>query len=215
MRPKQGIRDRVTVGGRWQPPKAHGNNRRYPSTHFYHDRERTAVVDFIPATALLYKTFSVYHDHAVIWSVDYDATSRAVHDGRETSAADGELEVEIPDNVELQDDWKKITFSHTENYVSYVGRRLDQSRLCMHRPDQPWAQQILPDSYTSRHPRQSYGGMNGELPLLIGLMALAIPEDDVREHLPQATGNPWRAPNFERAAGCEFEPSPCWHSSGH
>ena len=206
MRPRRDIRERVTRGGRWLPPKADGNNERYSSTRFYHDSQTTAVVDSIPATALPDKTFSIYYERAVIWNVDYDATSQKVHDGRETSAAEGaaaegELDVEVSDDEELRDDWAPITFSHLQDYISYIGRRLDQLRLCIQRPNQIWAQHILPDPYTAQEVRQSYGGLIGELPLLIGLMALAIPEEHVQGHIPRATGNPWQVPNFARSAG--------------
>ena len=71
------------------PPKSMGGNIRGTTLNFKHDGRRTAIVHALPSNLREYKCYSVYHDHAYLWTVDYDATAERVGDGRDTTAANG------------------------------------------------------------------------------------------------------------------------------
>ncbi|KAI7467044.1 hypothetical protein KC357_g7214 [Hortaea werneckii] len=194
------------TGGRWMPPKSMGGNIRGTTLNFKHDGRRTAIVHALPSNLREYKCYSVYHDHAYLWTVDYDATAERVGDGRDTTAANGngngnessdedDSSSESSDEEETEErpDWSTMSFSVGSSYTSYAGQRQQQQRLHCRRRDQLWATQLFTDIYTAQQETQNpqYGGLNGELPLLIALLALTMPPGYLPTHLPQCIGNTW------------------------
>lgn len=215
MRQRGGSRERHLRSGddRWIPPRSFGNNLGYPLLHFLHSGSETSIVDDVPVSARLYKTYSMYYDRTVIWTVPYDATAEQAYNGQDASASDEEPEPAVTSEqgqpLTSRDDWASLSFRHYPNYLSYAGRRLENARLRIQRPDQPWASQLLPDAYIPLEETQQVGagGMVGELPLLIGLMALALPEAHVPIALPGLMLDSWRVmPNWvlSRGSGCKY-----------
>ncbi|TKA71289.1 hypothetical protein B0A55_07590 [Friedmanniomyces simplex] len=165
---------RVAPDDRWKPPKIRGNNRKGPATMYHHNGQITAPVDALPGSSQIYKQYSIYHDHAYIWAVPFDAS----------------LHKELPQSR------------------SYAGLHLESQHLHIRRSTQTWPDQILPDPYraTRLTHSESHGGLNGELPLLIGLMALALPSTFVLTGLPSCIDNPWRVyPISEIARGAGWQ----------
>ncbi|KAK4544190.1 hypothetical protein LTR36_004400 [Oleoguttula mirabilis] len=201
---------RVSTGGRWLPPKARGWNRKSNTVVFYYDGQASRMVPQVPAQSQLYKCYSIYHDRAVIWMVDFDASLHHVGDGDDGTAAagdgtnesddedDSDSEVEereqTPDQPNDNPDWKTLMFGSMANYALYAGQRLEHQRLPWARPDQLWATQLLPDTYRAQLQTANarYGGMNGELPLLLGIVALSMPAQALTMCLPNCIVNPWR-----------------------
>lgn len=186
-----------------------------------------------PQTVEEHRTYSIYHDRAIFWTVDYDATKEQVSDGSESSpeedtpeetqaqfgfqdqsAASSDVDDSDDEDDEDQserrvekDDWAPLKFDHRDrDLLSYAGRHQPFSRLRVRRPDQEWPSKLLTDTCsardTSREPR--HGGLIGELPLLIALMAFAIPANELVTKLCEAMGRTWRAPRCPREAGCKL-----------
>ena len=204
------------------PPNGQGSNIAYPPTHYYHDGQSTILMDQSPSSLPHHKTWSLYYDHALIWTIDKDATTHSVGDARDRSPTvepsvesdseeDGsDAESELNRDRTFPDDWAAMSFKHrADDYASYAGRRLEKRRIRVSRRNQIWEQQILTDCYTAQEPASDsrFGGLVGELPLLIGLMALAVPEAQVPTMLPQVLGNPWTGyqhQDFLRGEGCQY-----------
>ncbi|KAK0944099.1 hypothetical protein LTR48_001270 [Friedmanniomyces endolithicus] len=207
MAPNPEARPRIFPNNRWKPPKRLGNNWKWPATTYYHDGQ-TTIVGTLPRTAQRYKQYSVYHDHAYIWAVDLDASLEKVGDGRDDSADRVEADVERQVGEVDNHDWATLTFHELSRYRSYAGLHLESQHLHLRNETQIWPEQILPDTYraTQSTPVQGYGGLVGELPLLIGLMALALPSNFVQTGLPSCMANPWRVypvSQIARTAGWE------------
>ncbi|RMY72385.1 hypothetical protein D0862_14468 [Hortaea werneckii] len=210
------------TGGRWMPPKAMGGNIGGTILSFKYDGRRAAIVPALPSNLREYKCYSVYHDHAFLWTVDYDATAEKVGDGKDTTAANGsgdgndssdesDTSSESSDDEEEEEeeerpDWSTMSFSLGASYTSYAGQRQQQQRLHYRRQDQLWATQLFTDIYTAQqeHQNPQYGGLNGELPLLIALLALTMPPQYLLQRLAPCMGNTWNVypPNvFHRGCG--------------
>ncbi|KAI6837815.1 hypothetical protein KC332_g799 [Hortaea werneckii] len=194
------------TGGRWIPPKAMGGNTRGTVLKFKHDGRRATIVPALPSTVREYKCYSVYHDHAYLWTVDYDATAEKVGDGRDTTAANGngncndssdeddsDNESSGEDENEERPDWSTMSFSLGSSYTSFAGQRQQQQRLHCRRRDQFWALQLFTDIYTAQQENRNpqHGGLNGELPLLIALLAFTMPPQYLPTYLPQCIGHTW------------------------
>lgn len=227
MMPRPRMQPRHGRHGRWNPPKALGNNIKWipngstaPYTLlFYHNGQTTAQVNQLPAGVEHWQTYSIYHDEAVFWTVDYDACQSSIADGDEDTGdnnAESDEETEREDDEEEieRDTWAPLTFSSADNdeypYMSFAGRRQGNRRLLTQRPDQLWAEQLLPDRYQAaqenRTGHRNYGGLVGDLPLLIGLMAMTVPAQNIVTHLPQMIVNRWRVyppAVVPRQAGCK------------
>lgn len=211
--------------GRWLPPKTrNGNVKSPPSAWFRYSNQThsTQPIDQLPHGARPFKCFSMYHDRAMIWTVGYDATAHAVENGVDSTAAGGndnddddhdDEEEGGSDNSDDEDDrpdWTSLTFAHNgSNHVSYAGPDLAYPRLRARRPDQYWATQLLTDMYsapaTQMTHNPSFGGLNGELPLLLGLLAFHIPANRMIAALPACVAKPWRVyppPGLARGSGC-------------
>lgn len=208
MRRLQSAAPRYSKRGWILPAKAYGHNLAGGTLCFQYRDDRTAKINSIPPGAIIHKTYSLYTYNATIWTIDYDATAKQVHNGEDTSES-GE---QTPENREretfsddsedsemnvdsgFEDDWVSMSFGHLENLVSYAGRRREHWRLCVERNDQDWARLMLPDAYTAQASTENgdHGGLVGDLPLLIGLVALSVPEEQVEEMLAKVMRNPWQ-----------------------
>ena len=224
MAPRPNIRQRTTPNGRWKPPKALGYNLKLApqgqlTPTYYHDGETTGLRD-IPDDAEEYQVYSIYYEQATFWTVKYDATRKQVEDGDD---ADRRRSSDSTDDDEL-DDWWPLSFGLPEGsqtYLSYAGRRQTHRRLIVQRPDQLWAEQLLSDTYQAPHGHRTndrrFGGLVGDISLLIGIAAMSLPPAQVRAVLPFMIVNPpeggsWRVlpqASMPRGAGCTLVPLDC------
>ena len=234
MSPKTGIELRWTSNGDWRPPKASGHNVADPPIHFYFNGEVTEEMNGLPHVQM-HRTYSIYHDRGTFWIVDYDASREPVGDGidnnpqedtpraararralprgsnRAANSSD-ESDNDNSDRNAEKADWDPLKFKHRDHDKrSYAGRRLPHSRLCTRRLDQAWAEKLLSDTCSAPEitDDEDHGGLVGELPLLLALVAFAVPETRMADGLCQAIGRTWNAPNWPRAVGCELLDTEC------
>ena len=91
-------------------------------------------------------------------------------------------------------------------------------RLNTQRPDQDWVQELLPDSHHAEHHRRTrepqYGALNGDLAILIGLIAFSshagYVERAVKHCIRPVHGEDggWRTHGRPRAQGCRVDAFP-------
>ena len=162
--------------GQWHPPRELGHNQilRCHSTGvvFCCDGERIVAVRELPAEAALYYTYSIYHHTSVFWIVPFDATMHQVGDVHEGSDDRSDFTA-----------WRRMGFHYALNHVSSATIAGEHHRLSGQRRDQTWVQTLLPESYQSAGqylPNGSgYGGLAGELPIILALIAYSVYEENV------------------------------------
>jgi hypothetical protein len=79
--------------------------------------------------------------------------------------------------------WQPLRFDHNPNdYSSFLTNAGQHCMLRVQRRDQAWTQLLLPDIYHTSvlTDHQQYGGLTGELPIFLALMAFSTS----REYLP-------------------------------
>lgn len=199
MRQRNDVADIRDRQGQWSPPKKKGYNKRRQSTtipdHIFRCNGHNITADWLLAGDLdrHYKTFSIYIEQDIFHIVNYDATQYKVGDGRQQisePASDSDdadsIDTILDGSSTLRHqqnfmDWSRLRFDHSEengsfgSYATYAG---SHPRLRTQRPDQFWARRLLPESYHA-DPRgwtthSQYGGMNGELPILLALVAFSV-----------------------------------------
>lgn len=243
MEPRAQLDNRRDPQDRWLPPKKVQSNipYRFPGQEvpanvwLYHngtvtvpwgdldERQRMALSSRIRP----YKTYSMYHARGVVWTVDYDATSSKVGDGKHENDEEDDDEDEDSESSsstseeDSWDTWAELSFgpANTGGYqsLSRVGRHAGQRRLLAQRRGQRWVHHLIPDRYhanivSARDSRS--GGLVGELPLLIGLAAMSLPIQRWVDLLPQTIVNhpnamgSWRITQaqideYERGSQCK------------
>jgi hypothetical protein len=82
--------------------------------------------------------------------------------------------------------WKPLQFDHDEvDFSSYLTSEGTAQTLRCQRPDQQWARMLLPDIYQT-HPTttfRTYGGLKGNLPLFLALIAFSMGREDLEHYL--------------------------------
>ncbi|OCK80610.1 hypothetical protein K432DRAFT_39937 [Lepidopterella palustris CBS 459.81] len=146
--------------GRWIPSADSGSNRLVyggiTGRYWYCDGQDIAgPLDAQPRTCAHYKTYSIYYDQG-FWVFNGDVVQ-----GKEGEA------------------WHRLSFTHDEtDYSSYLTNAGEHHTLRTQRFDQRWPQMLLPDIYhIPAHLRidsPQYGGLNGELPIFLALIAFSI-----------------------------------------
>lgn len=110
----------------------------------------------LPPGSQFYRNCSMYYGAGVgIWVMTRDATTLTSEDW---------------------ESWRLLTFDHNaHDYSSYLTNAGQSSTLCVQRSDQRWPQLLLPDIYRTerRIEGAQYGGLTGELPIFLGLVALS------------------------------------------
>jgi hypothetical protein len=87
-------------------------------------------------------------------------------------------------------------------------------RLNTQRPDQGWVNELLTDRYHAEHHRRThdplYGGLNGDITILIGLVAFSVPDEKIEwalkhciQHVDGKDGG-WKTHGLPRHEGCKF-----------
>lgn len=134
----------------------------------------------------------MYYCQGNFFMVPYDCTQHQVasgraddgpHDSEEEEDAEGEEEGDGQINTI---DWSLLRFHwQPVGYLSEVWLGATQPHLNTQRPDQNWVDQILPTSYKAEFGRRTsdllYGGLNGDLSILIGLLAFSAYDGAVAE----------------------------------
>ncbi|QDS68627.1 hypothetical protein FKW77_001475 [Venturia effusa] len=186
-----GIRPRLSQHGFWLPPRTlfgsqikHGYTTR--KIFCFNGSTVTNWPNALPEAAILYKEVSMYHSAGHFFIIPYNATEHQVGNGRQVERAvdsdeDGDEDAEAdeeaaPDPTTL--DWSVLSFHWKgEGYTSEAMLDAQWRRLNTQRPDQAWVQELLPDSHHAEHHRRTrepkYGALNGDLAILIGLVAFS------------------------------------------
>jgi hypothetical protein len=206
---------RFAVDGRWLPSKRADINSKGPARLFYYNGSSTAMITALPKDVLNFGCYSMYYDHGRFHTVAFDASVYDVGNGADYNATAGggrssndegaeDNDDNGEDNEDSQDeqnseDWLPLTFAASlTGHMSYAGRHLPSQRLLYMRHDQIWPNQLLPDGYlvANRSHQSQYGGLVGDLPLLLALMAFSMPQQYVEAagHLAPLIRSPWIAP---------------------
>lgn len=221
--------NRIDAKDRWLPPKRQGSNvplilqgqQTAVNLIFYHDEttgrttpmNQAAVANYRERFAH-YKTYSMYHARGVLMAVDCDATLRMVGDGKHEADDDDNESLSESDDDGPYDDWTELTFGSAnvggQPSLSYVGCRGRERRMAAQRRGQDWVHHLVPDRYQSRISATDNrpGGLVGELPLLIGLVAMSLPTTMWPTLLPRTIANQWQISqeqlnNIERGSQCK------------
>lgn len=196
----------VDAVGTWYPPKSLGTNEMIgggvSGLYWYCDGRAITQVAYLPGNCPHFKTFSVYHHKGIFWASKCDATTVQVGDGDE---GDQNLEDALEGEGE---GWHHLSFDYEDEdaeqqtYSSHVTNAGQHGRLRTQRPDQTWPKMLLPEHYhapessrTSAEYHQ-YGGLTGELPLFLALIAFSVDANLVHWALPACFQNEkWRTHN--------------------
>ncbi|KAK6440055.1 hypothetical protein LTR95_003719 [Oleoguttula sp. CCFEE 5521] len=208
------------VDGDWRPPRGQWKNvyKTWPSEWrdyalFHHSSGTTLRASGTPESLGLksYRTCSMYFNQANIWIVNCDATQRVIHDGNDNDTSDRR---QPPLAGTATNDWSHVSFkaanaevapSPEVSYVTYDG---PEERLIYQHQDHAWARRLFPDRYTRMGERslgadRQLGGLVGDLPILLGLVALSIDPRGMQERIVSIVqGPPWVLPaSQERTVG--------------
>lgn len=194
LEPNRQYRQRTSADGRWLPPRQRGSNTirsGHTTGHwYYHDGNHTTRVRQ-PAQAQYeeFKTFSFYHDHGYIWVYPDDAESHAVGNGTghsddgDTDNDSGSSSGDEDEEDRHVEDWQPLSFDwplrRDVSHTSYATVRGGHELLYVQRQDQSWVRQVMPSIYWAapeyRDVPAGHGGLVGELPILIALIAFSVP----------------------------------------
>lgn len=189
----------------WAPPRRLGANRLVSdadSQVFYHDgfaTVRRPLPDHLRQQS--YMCYSLYADeHAGIRLVPYDASSHQVNDGVDHDAHDSSDEsgASTPDSLPLRPDWRHLSFDSLPNNHRQISSAVHNGRfthlLAYHRL-QEWVPQLIPERYIGPDPVRSdsgQGGLVGDIALLLGLLALSVPFQQMYALLPALVQEHWQ-----------------------
>lgn len=169
--------------GNWIPSTDAGANRRVSGgvsgMYWFCDGERIYRVDSPPQGSLGYKRFSVYYGGGYgFWVLKGDAL-----------------------NPSDEATWHPLRFEHSPiNYSSYLTPAGTESILRVQRTDQQWPRMLLPDIYHTsvRSETSSYGGLTGELPIFLALIAFSTSKDWLPNVLPIVfVGGAWTTHEYQ------------------
>jgi hypothetical protein len=166
---------RVDPSGRWLPPRSLGGNKLIggnASGKYWHCTGNSIIPaegNKLPLGCYHFKTFSVYYDHGTFWSTRGDASTNLIGAG-DSNKESGTGHCE---------DWRCLTFDYdAPTYASHLTNAGEYYRLRTQRLDQDWPRMLLPEHYhalSSSHTEyQQYGGLTGELPLFLALIAFSV-----------------------------------------
>ncbi|KAF2455691.1 hypothetical protein BDY21DRAFT_70439 [Lineolata rhizophorae] len=155
--------------GRWDPPTDDpGNAPLYRTLNpiFFHCQDNTVThVGGCGNFTSLYSVYSVQYDHedCAFWIVNLDA-STATDFG-----------------------WRRLRFNHdTDHHRSEASFHGTNNKLLVERPDQQWPSRVLTDAYRATGfpqnappENQFYGTLHGDLALILGLLALSVPDNHI------------------------------------
>lgn len=85
-----------------------------------------------------------------------------------------------------------LAFEHhdTDGCSSYLTNVMEHATLRCHRGDQVWTKMLLPNTYHGPvTPVQQFGGLKGELPIFLALIAFSMPPNSLPTYLPSMLQN--------------------------
>ncbi|KAK4970498.1 hypothetical protein LTR28_014125, partial [Elasticomyces elasticus] len=204
--------------GEWLPPRPRGSNMLVRSGTtgllFYGYGYGTGPqrVQRVPSGQIdqhsnHYKTFSVYMNQSAFWIFPGDATTSEVGTGQQQDSAEEYDEDTAEDGDELEgEDWSRMNFYYpTRNleprdaaYATFAGE--DSRMRFQHREQLAWINRLLPDRYHAEHTHisttgtRAFGGLIGELPMIIALIAFSVRSHRVVDALQYCMVRPrWRS----------------------
>ncbi|PSN74462.1 hypothetical protein BS50DRAFT_16725 [Corynespora cassiicola Philippines] len=96
--------------------------------------------------------------------------------------------------------WHPLSFDHdTDDFSAYLTNAGQHRTLRCQRSDQSWPRMLLPDIYhtTSRTTCGTYGGLKGDLPIFLALVAFSLQPNHLASVLPRLFVNSaWRTHNY-------------------
>jgi hypothetical protein len=182
---------RETIQG-WIPPKPLGWNqldqRQAHEALFFdgtivHDLAIEDLSEGVRSGSILHHdTVSMYYYHGQFWCVKYDAIVCPVDDGLHGSITGGAREYNAVPQPHTED-WQRLGFNHGERIAwnkSTVAVPAVSDRLDVERQDQSiWTERMIP--HVARAPLERrgvldrhYAGLDGDLSLLVGLIAFSV-----------------------------------------
>jgi hypothetical protein len=178
-----------TIRGSWRPPLIPGGSYSLAAgasnLYGYCDSHQISWLAHLPHGASIYKRYSTYYaEGSGFWILKGDARAPS------------------PD-----DDWHKLRFDTYDNRgSSYLTSAGQLPTLHVQPPSQNWAALLLPDIYHSRTPatRECPGGLTGELPIFLALVAFTTSRENLQGVLPQTfsggrwNSHSWQAPRRSR-----------------
>jgi hypothetical protein len=153
------------------------------------DSERIFEVTSRPHEAQLYKTYSVYYIGGVGFSILSGDARKA------------------PDD----DDWHPLQFAYynEEDYSSYLTNAGQAQTLRLQPQDRNWANLLLPTTNHTHTPSThvNYGGVVGELPIFLALLAFTTSREYLPNVLPRlfidgawVTSHSWQMSSTSKAS---------------
>ncbi|KAF2279911.1 uncharacterized protein EI97DRAFT_439010 [Westerdykella ornata] len=182
IRERSDIRPHADSRGHWIPcsdPGAHVRVQVGASGKYYFcNGQQIYEVTQLPQGCAKYKTFSMYYAG-----------------GQGFLVLRGDARKPRPDET-----WQPLQFDHDENdYSSFLTNAGEQQILRVQRPDQQWPMLLLPDIYhtSTRTQARHYGGIKGELPIFLALIAFSTLAEYLPNVLPLVfTGGAWQVHQY-------------------
>ena len=226
IQPNNDFDQRYDEDNQWLPPRPRGSNVLYPAnTHgrYYEYRNRRVHLGDRPRSqeAAHYKTFSFYHNRGVFWIYPSDARQKVgdgtgnlrIHgDDTENDSNGSSSEDNGTDQNMNQADWTSLSFqwpmSLDNTGLSYATVRARRATIYTQRPNQHWVQQLLPSAYHAPPERYNtvpgQGGLVGELPIMIALIAFSVRPDQVHHTLLEHMQRTYHVHDSSPGEGCKI-----------
>lgn len=181
----------AAIYGRWIPGSRPGDNVSFPHVplHVFSCDGQSFrpyyVTNWPPQGSEHYKSFSIYYAEGHgFWILKGDARNMSTSPGPGPKPDDGEA-------------WRPLKFSYPSDYgfphdgSAYLCNAGERNALYTQRQDQHWQAVLLPNIYhaQAQNSPRPHGGLQGELAILLGLMALSTNRDWVAEALPRMFTN--------------------------
>lgn len=179
--------------------------------YYYCNGQRISNMTSLPDDVALFHSYSVFYDRG-FWVLPADLRYEDIRQ-QNAAAEEGKDQNDAglsPDSEDMNNDdklnWRRISFDWDEqDYSSYVYWAGEHETLRLQRTDQAWVSALLPDIYhgpsTSLHP--GYGGLNGDLALILALVAFSVRPRDVPERLTRSfRQGRWLESSEPCASGC-------------
>ncbi|KAF2754732.1 hypothetical protein EJ05DRAFT_131743 [Pseudovirgaria hyperparasitica] len=210
MREAPDHRPNTDSRGHWTPPRPSGGNisSGEDSLVFYCDGV-SLKTDGLPRDAMEYKTFSIYYHSGYFWIVNYDAIDHQVGDGLDSYWGTPIRTMSIARHDGPETSWQIMTFEHDETTcASTATYGSAHNRLRGRRLHQRWVEKLLPAGHLPRDydvlPPDYYGGMNGDLPLILGLLAFSVHANQVNWYFAHHFERGYFNTTHEVSEGCRY-----------
>lgn len=222
--------EQSVANGQWLPPRRRLANVLLPGYttgkwYEYNDWRVREVDGPNLARKVHYRTYSFYHNEGAIWIYPSDATRHRVGEcgdlenrrirGRHVGLEDDDSSSDDDDSFDRHtENWVPLRFSAVAGDSTLTSKATTRGlgqRILFQRPDQTSLHELLPNQYLA--PRQDwraapgYGGLVGELPILIALVAYSVPPHGVSTKLAECIRQGYRPHGRRRGEGCKCKPS--------